>query len=40
MENNLSFKETVRNSLMKLLFEMIGTAALTLLFGTSNSGNR
>lgn len=35
MESSMTLGETIRNSLLKLLFELIGTAFLTLLFNTA-----
>jgi glycerol uptake facilitator-like aquaporin len=32
MEEELSLKDTIKNSLLKLLFELIGTIFLTILF--------
>jgi glycerol uptake facilitator-like aquaporin len=32
MEGELSLKDTIKNSLLKLLFELIGTIFLTILF--------
>jgi formate/nitrite transporter FocA (FNT family) len=36
MEDNTDFKSTIRNSILILLFEFIGTTFLTLLYICSN----